>query len=74
MQTSTAGSIAHVSSFLATEFCAAMESDGLVRRRVVVFGGLLLEFVLDFVPDGVAGFGRLEEALGGFGDGFEVAD
>src|ERR1700733_4621605 len=50
------------------------KSDSLARRLVVVFGGLLLEFVLDVAPDCVAGFGGLEEALGGFGDGFEVAD
>jgi hypothetical protein len=51
-----------------------MELDSLVRRLVVVFGGLLLEFVLDVVPDGIAGFYGLEEAFCGFGDGFEVAD
>jgi hypothetical protein len=83
MQTSTAGSIAHVSSFLATKFLVwakgtaevigARESDSLVRRLVVVVG-LLLKFVLDVVPDGVAGFYGLEEAFCGFGDGFEVAD
>ena len=50
------------------------KSDSLARRLVVVFGGLLLEFVLDVAPDCVAGFGGLEEALGGFGDGLEVAD
>ena len=51
-----------------------MELDGLVRRLVFVFGGLLLKFVLDVVPDGVTGFYGFEEAFCGFGDGFEVAD
>ena len=48
--------------------------DSLADGDVVVFGALLLKFVLDVAPDGVAGFDGLEEALGVFGDGFEVAD
>jgi len=48
--------------------------DGLGDRKVVFFGALMLELVLDAVPDGVAGFDRCEEAAGLVGDGFEVAD
>src|SRR5271167_3385530 len=44
------------------------------RSAQVVVDGFLFEFVLDFVPDGVAGFGGGKEALGVFGDGFEIAD
>src|ERR1700730_10277847 len=49
--------------------------DGLGDGEVVVINALVLQLVLDAVPDGVAGlFGEVEEAAGLIGDGFEVAD